>query len=637
MSRFLCAVAISLCTVTGAWAQASPEKHLFVNGTIEADGTAITLKWVDAKPPRVGNVMVKRRFLGDSGASSWKVIAPELGPVLHFTDDTIKPGFAYEYQVLRSARDIVDVGYWAAGAEVPATERRGKVLLVIDDKVAEVIAPRIDRFARDLTGDGWQVVRHTARRGHRENAVINLNRALELKGWIKDQYDRDPFSHHSLILVGHLPLVKSGRAAPDGHDAVPHATDLFYADMDEGWPVDDKGLLRTNRVPSDAIELEVGRIDFVNLSGGDRAKEIALLRAYLDKNHHWRHGILGDLRHAYAQNGNLIVERNGLRNIVGRRYVVEGGHHDTGEEKPWLMGSDFGDWEGKAYARKYENKAVFVINFGSGKQKIESNSNALTASLAQPWYTIAAGWGGRPAWRLHHMALGRSIGESHRRTVNNGVASLPYRETMDYWPTGNYLWRNPVWVNLLGDPTARPFVLSPPEQLRVERAGGSATVSWQPSADADTVGYKIYRSDEARKDFIPLTREPLVDTTRFTDADAPANATYMVRAYGLKQVHSGSFYTYSQGVFATADSSALKAEALTASGPAGDAIAVPFPAAPGKIFALIEGPEVGELSQTDGTWVYTSPAGFNGDVALRYSVSDAFSTDIGEITISVEG
>ena len=30
---------------------------------------------------------------------------------MRFTDETIQPGVAYEYQVMRTARDIVDVGY----------------------------------------------------------------------------------------------------------------------------------------------------------------------------------------------------------------------------------------------------------------------------------------------------------------------------------------------------------------------------------------------------------------------------------------------------------------------------------------------------------------------------------------------
>lgn len=52
----------------------------------------------------------------------------------------------------------------------------------------------------------------------------------------------------------------------------------------------------------------MGRVDFAQISGGDIGFEIAHLRAYLDEAHHWRHGLLGDLRVAYGQSEHLLVE-----------------------------------------------------------------------------------------------------------------------------------------------------------------------------------------------------------------------------------------------------------------------------------------------------------------------------------------
>ena len=98
-----------------------------------------------------------------------------------------------------------------------------------------------------------------------------------------------------------------------------------------------------------------------------------------------------------------------------------------------------------------------------------SRSSGMTTLLAHSWYPVAVGWGARPAWWLHHMALGGSIGDVHLRTVNNGVFADPYRESMDYYPPGRYLMRNPVWVNLLGDPTLRGFPLAPPHSVMARR------------------------------------------------------------------------------------------------------------------------------------------------------------------------
>jgi len=183
-----------------------------------------------------------------------------------------------------------------------------------------------------------------------------------------------------LILVGHVPIVRSGRAAPDGHKAVSHATDLFYADLGRRWPELSRevepGVLRYNTLPDLQIDMTVGRIDFEPVARKKPTRELGLLRGYFDKNHHWRNGRLGDLRNAYGQNKNVLAETYALRNLVGPRAVRKGGHHDVGETQPWLFGVDFGDHKGANYAG-YANKAVFAINFGSHKHKFDRAGNPM--------------------------------------------------------------------------------------------------------------------------------------------------------------------------------------------------------------------------------------------------------------------
>ena len=112
---------------------------------------------------------------------------------------------------------------------------------------------------------------------------------------------------------------------------------------------------------NDHIEMPVGRIDFSNLDGafGD---EITLLERYFDKNHHWRHGHLGDLRQAYGDNNSLKGEINALRNIVGPGAITKGGHHDVGTQQPWLFGVDFGSAKYSAYTKTVPIKTIFSIN-----------------------------------------------------------------------------------------------------------------------------------------------------------------------------------------------------------------------------------------------------------------------------------
>jgi hypothetical protein len=630
-------VMVWLLGATVCAAQPSAEKILPLDAHFNADGTALELNWFEAHLPRVGSVTVKRRLYGQLGGQTWQTIAEGLGPVMRYTDTTVGPGVAYEYQVLRTARDIVDVGYWLAGTELPARAQRGHAYVIVDETVAGDIAPRLDRFEWDLIGDGWRVQRYDVPRGDGRKPVENLRNALAVKEWLRARYNEDPFGQHAVILVGHVPIVKSGKANPDGHEKVPHPTDLFYADMDGRWTLLRDGVALDNRVPGDFIELQIGRIDFAPVSAGRQEAEIRLLRAYFDKNHHWRMGYHGDLRETYGKTGHLAVEQAGLRNIVGFNQVASGGHHDVGEDKPWLWGVDFGDRKASRYAEDYANKAVFAINFGSGKQKFDAPNNAMRALLAQPWYPVAVGWGGRPAWWLHHMALGGSIGDVHMRTVNNGRVDKPYRESMDYFPTGLYLWRNPVWVNLLGDPTLSAFPLAPPQAVQTARAAAGVTLSWNASPDPDTLGYHVFRAGPGSTDFEPLTRDEPVETLSFTDPDPIENARYMVRAYGLKMVYAGSFYTYSQGALSA--ESPLSETHMTQSVRQGEATPLPEVfnrVTDGKIHALIEGPARGEVTQDDSGWRYTPPTGFAGTVDVRFSLSDALRTAEGLLRISIE-
>ena len=554
----------------------------------------------------------------------------------------ITPGVAYEYQVARTARDILDVGYWVTGVELPAQAQRGKVYLLVDDTVADDIAPRLERFVRDLTGDGWQVFRKRVPRGNDRAPLDNLKIALTSKQWLNTHYLEDPRGQHAVVLVGHVPIIKTGQAAPDGHTPEPHASDLFYADMNGRWTATPAGQLLDNQVPGNFIEMQIGRIDFSPVSNGKRASEIQLLNAYFDKNHHWRTGMLGDLREAYGQSEYLGVERAGLDNIVGPKAVTRGGHHDAGEQKPWLWGVDFGDWNGDVYAQKYANKAVFAINFGSGKQKINNRFNPMTALLAQPWYPLAVGWGARPAWWLHHMALGGSIGQVHQRTVNNGMAERPYRESMDYFPTGQYLFRNSVWVNLLGDPTLHAFPLAPPQKLSAQAIAQGVRLVWSASPDADVLGYRVFRAPAASMDFAPLDGGNLITKLEFTDSTPEENSRYMVRAYGLKQVYAGSFYTLSQGAFAAISAAAESdlAQDISIHTPSGVPVRLPdvfSRVKNGKIYALIEGPARGALTFDGADWIYTPPTGFFGTLSWRFSISENMRSDEAVLTIKVGG
>ncbi|MEM1150191.1 MAG: hypothetical protein AAGI03_06490 [Pseudomonadota bacterium] len=628
-------------------AQTLPEQPLPLDGAISADGREVTLDWSDTPRAHRGVVEISRRQLGETGPETWRPIAPKIGPGMRAMDTTTEPGIAYEYRVLRlkaGAGDaVLDAGYWTTGRQIPAVERPGHVYLILDQTLAPALAAHLRRFRADLTGQGWTTHALSVPREKTGTLQDDLQTVFRTKQVLAQAFKAAPHDRHVVILVGRVPLLRSGQAAPDGHESVPHPTDLIYGDVDGRWRIDTEGNLLDTRVPSDFIEMQVGRIDFYRVSQDNPEMELRLLRAYFDKVHHWRMGWLGDPREAYGQDESLVGEIYGLRNIVGPEAVSEGGHHDIGEQKHWLWGVDFGDSKGENYLSDHTNKATFVINFGSSKQKIGRHMNAMVAHLAQPFYPLTVGWGGRPAWWLHAMALGRSIGDAHMRTVNNGRAEDPYPASMDYIPPGRYPFPNAIWVNLLGDPTLQGFVLPPPQLVQAHQIGDEVRLSWQApdtgTGPANVLGYKVYRAGPEDRGFVVVSGPEPIEALEFLDADPAENASYMVRAYGLQETYAGSFYTYSTGVLARPDRALSDAPDMWLSGARDAPLALP----PGfgapendRIYTVIAPPSVGELKLDVGGWVYHPPLGFAGEVALLISVWDnALQSRTGTLTLSI--
>jgi hypothetical protein len=616
-----------------------PQRSLALEGQISNSGDQVEFSWPRASGTKVGRVTIQRRILGQSGKQSWQDLASVRSFTRVYQDNEVQPGIAYEYRFFRPSKEQTETGHWTTGLNLPAEENRGVALVVVDETVAAELAPRLDRFMLDLIGDGWRVVRHDTPRGNDKDPVANLKAARKLRAWIQDRYNSAYYLPHALILVGRVAVVKSGLSQPDGHTPRPLETDLFYADTNALWLDDSKGVLRHSTIPSDHIEMQVGRIDFSTMDDtfGD---EVSLLKRYFDKNHNWRHGRLGDLRQAYGDSSHLLLELNGLRNIVGSEDLESGGHHDSGTRQPWLLGVDFGSSQYSKYKSKTPIKAVFTINFGSGKLDFSRWNNEMKAIMAQPWYVLNTGWGGRPAWQLHHMALGKSIGYSHLRTVNNGTLSQGGYESLEYTSTGEYPWVNPIWVNLLGDPTVSPFPLQPVSNLEAQTRNGEVQLEWTEANPEAGVRYRIYRASDRFGAYQALNPSGLLSGNRYVDTDPVAGAWYMVRAHALKKVHAGSFYRYSQGTFTTLDNRPPQAIDQSISAPMGEEVrirpAATDPDADNELtIALIKDSDGGRLVSSQGEWSFIPEAGFSGRVTIPFTVFDGVASDDGWISIDV--
>ena len=302
-----------------------------------------------------------------------------------WADTDIEPGIAYDYFVERTIPESrwQSAGFLRAGIEVPLVEDRGQIALVVEDTVQASLSTEIARLEEDLRGDGWIPVRAVARRA---------SSPPEVKETIEALYRAAPDRLRQVLLLGHVPVPYSGNIAPDHHyrptgngltpthqGAWP--ADIYYGDMVGAWtdttvdtrnneypPTDpvnvnipgdgkfDQGSATTDdKRPRGArslaphrrgrIALAIGRVDLSDLPAFDPRTEIDLLRAYLDKEHRFRHGQLAGERFAVVDDDFPI--RTGAKlgadevpesKAVAAYSVAERAVRPGGGEAGWLVG-----------------------------------------------------------------------------------------------------------------------------------------------------------------------------------------------------------------------------------------------------------------------------------------------------------
>jgi hypothetical protein len=303
MIRPLAILVLLLSVIRPASAQSDARDYVMgVWATTSESPASITLHW--APHTGVTRATLYRRELGST--ASWGK-ARTLGLTdTTYTDTAIEVGRAYEYYVYNSVKAGTTTweakGFIAAGLRVQP-EANGVVVLVVEDSVGTLLRKKLGRLETDLQAEGYRVIRHNVT----SDATVESVKTL-----VQNDFLADPDNVTTLFLFGHVPVPYSGDIAPDGH--VPGSgnhqgawsCDSYYGNFDGSWTddyVDDTTAYRAeNRnVPGDgkfdqdvidaAMNLEVGRVDLSNLPNFD-SSEVALLRAYLDKDHAFRTGAL---------------------------------------------------------------------------------------------------------------------------------------------------------------------------------------------------------------------------------------------------------------------------------------------------------------------------------------------------------
>jgi hypothetical protein len=499
-------------------------------------------------------------------------------------------GQSYEYRIVKSAVSYTGYGYIQTGVAAPAVDRRGKVVLVVDNTIAAALAGELARLKQDLAGDGWVVVRRDVGRNDSPASV---------KAVIKSVYDSDPANVKSVFLFGHIPVPYSGQLNPDGHPDHVGAwpADAYYGDMDGSWTdnsvnyvqtinTDPADAARMSNVPGDgkfdqttipsAIELEIGRVDLSNMPGrltwggpATFASETELLRKYLNKDHNFRHRISDAARRAllgdyFGTRGGEAFAASGFRSfapLVGASNIRNLNLEFNDQKGVWVpqvaqnnyllvYGCGAGSYngisglgstglynEGSTVELVNNNvSGVFNLLFGSWLGDWDHEDNILRSPLATDTGLVSA-WSGRPHWFMHPMGAGETIGYVARLAMNNtGLYQAQINSSA-----------NRIHIALMGDPTLRLHPVAPVSDVNGSASGSSVALTWTPSADSNIVGYHVYRGSLA-KGFSRVTSAP-VTATAFTDTSGSATAAYMVRAIKLEATASGTYHNASQGAF----------------------------------------------------------------------------------------
>jgi len=273
-----------------------------------------------------------------------------------------------------------------------------------------------------------------------------------------------------------------------------------------------------------------------------------LLGQYLEKDHNYRHKLLGIqpvglvADNFGAMHGEAFAA-NGWRNfsvLVGPENVRAGTWAELKPGSLWAFGAGAGSFthaEGVASTKDYaanDYGAVFTMLFGSWFGDWDNQDNFLRAPLATSTYGLASAWVGRPCWYVHPMGLGETIGYCTRLTQNNVLT----------YPGNN--GTNQLHIALMGDPTLRLYPVAPPAGLAARVAGAGTDLEWKASPDAE--GYNLYVAPSPGGPFIRLNRK-LVRQTSLHVAQNLSGKSCMVRAVKLESTPEGTWYNQSQGVF----------------------------------------------------------------------------------------
>ncbi len=566
---------LSMLLVLQAWAQSSSEKaSVQLSAIVQKNPARITLSW-----PATSNTSSITVYRKTKAATTWgNAVGYPSASATQYQDNNVIVGTSYEYRVVRSANGTTGQGYINTGIEVELPGYRGKMVLLVDNTMVGPLSSELTQLEKDLRADGWVVLRNNVGRTASVSSIRNI---------VKDHYNSDPSNVKAVYIIGHVPVPYSGNIAPDGHGEHVGAwpCDGYYGEMNGNWTdnsVNNNGAQReANRnVPGDgkfdqsyfpsAVELQVGRVDLYDMPAFGQS-ETELLRSYLNRAHNFKvkqwtpqsRAIVFDnfyymnepMAASAWRNMSVMVGASNVTNanVYGPNYYSQ----VNNQSYLWTYSSGGGlqayegstlTYNGANLVGTTQNYAstnaggVFNMSFGSYFGDWDNKNNFLRAPLAKG-SGLTSCWAAIPAWYFDHMGLGENIGYSTRETMNNNGLYAPITDGWESTSPNTHL-------ALMGDPSLRQKMVSPPTSLTIANSGGVPAFNWNAAPGVD--GYHIYRFD-GNQGITRLTNEPVTSNSYYNPAiPFVAGTEYMVRAAKLQVDPSGSYWNLSLGAIGQA-------------------------------------------------------------------------------------
>src|SRR3954447_26374900 len=118
---------------TGRASESTREFSVQASAAVQVAPARITLNWPQDTCAQPSSYTVFRKA---PNATSWGKGALLPGTSTVYTDTDVSVGTGYEYEIVKTTPGYTGYGYIYAGINLPATEQRGRLLLVVDNTYA---------------------------------------------------------------------------------------------------------------------------------------------------------------------------------------------------------------------------------------------------------------------------------------------------------------------------------------------------------------------------------------------------------------------------------------------------------------------------------------------------------------------